>query len=303
MRDFDRVVITGPSGWIGRAAMAWLNRCYGAAWRERVVLFGSRARSIQGPDGDVAVRALEEITAADVENALVLHLAYLTKDKVSAVSDADFFAANLAIDDALLTALRAGRPRGVFVASSGAAADVERGRSRNLYGVTKLLQEERFGVYGRGSDASVLIGRIFNIAGPYINKLSEYAIGSFITQALQHGRIEIVAAIPVYRTYLHVDDLLDIVIGTLSSGAAPAGAIDLCGPLVVEMQDVAEAAIDALGLDRGVISRPPVDFARASMYLGDPCGARSLALANGSSLRDFATQVRDTIEYIRAAPG
>ena len=55
MAKFDRFVITGPSGWIGRAAMAWLHRRFGADWRNRTALFGSRARGDHRADSDLDV--------------------------------------------------------------------------------------------------------------------------------------------------------------------------------------------------------------------------------------------------------
>ena len=283
--------------------LAHLAEAMGPDWRDRVEVFGSKERTETLPGlGAVRVRALATITPADVADAAVVHLAYLTKDKVEALGDTEFFATNQTIDDQLLRALEGAQPRAVFVASSGAAADAERGVNRHLYGVTKLLQEDRFLDFGRRSGAPVLAGRIFNLAGPHINKLESYAVSAFLLQAFETGRIRIEARVPVYRSYLHVTDLADLVRRALLNPAGtPAHTVDLCGTEVVEMSDVAAAAARAVGLAKDRVERGAVDFERPSAYLGDSTQTRTLALRNALRLRDFATQVADTAAFMRSA--
>ena len=298
----QRLVLTGPTGWIGTACLAGFADRFGPDWTSRVALFGSTARPLRAPDGQVlAVRRLDSIGPADVEGALVLHLAYLTKDKAADLGDDAFTVMNRAIDAHVLRAVEGARPRGVFVASSGAAALAERGADRHPYGLCKLAQEARFLDWGARTGAPVLAGRIYNLAGPHINKLGAYALADFLVQALETGRIRIAAETPVYRSYLHVHDLCDLVIAALEREAAPSRPIDLCGPLVVEMQDVAEAAARATGLETSAIARGPVDFGRPSLYLGDATQTLGLARRLGVRLAPFERQVADTADFIRRA--
>ncbi len=300
----SRYVLTGPGGWIGSAYLAWFAANLGPAWPDRVSLYGSSARELTAPDGSkLWVRGLEDVRAADVDGAVVIHLAYLTKEKVEALGDQAFLAGNLGIDERLLSALSDGRPRGVFVASSGAAAQAEAGVDRHLYGMAKLMQEDRFLAWGREAGVPVLAGRIWNLAGPYMNKLESYALSSFLVQALQTGRIRVAAAVPVYRSYLHVGDLCALTTAVLAGGRAPETAVDLCGSLVVEMQDVAEAAAAATGLPPSAVERDSIDYARPSVYLGAAFETRSLAFASGVRLRDFAAQVADTAADLRERSG
>lgn len=293
-----RYVILGPTGWIGQAAMAWLASVIGHSWRDKVTCFGSSARAVSGPGGDIQVRDLKTLQAKDVEDAIVLHLSYLTKDKTASMSDADFFAANLGIDEVVLSALRGAHPRGVFVASSGAARDVAIGASRNLYGVTKLLQEERFETWARESGLTVLTGRIFNIAGPHINKLELYAISSFALQGLTTGRIRVDASLPVFRSFLHVRNLLEIVVAELLNGEPSKAAIDLCGAEILEMGQIAEAVARELGLSVSAIERGVIDYGRSSAYLGDPRATLTLAMKHRVTLASFLDQVRDTVAAV-----
>jgi nucleoside-diphosphate-sugar epimerase len=295
-------VITGPTGWIGRAALYHLVDTLGPEWARRVQAFGSQARTLELPGaGALEVRALSDLSAKDVDGAIVLHLAYLTQEKAGPLGASAFFSTNLAIDDAVASACREGRAKGVFVASSGAAGAAGDPSGRTLYGVTKLLQEDRFLKLGRETGTPTLVGRIYNISGPHINKIDSYALSSMIGMALRGEDLVINAGIPVYRSYLHVEDLVRLVLAQLSSGEdAPSSPIDLCGPLVVEMEDLARAVVAATGLpDSHPILRGKVDCNRPNVYVGDATAARGLALRHGLRLKDFETQVADTVAFLQ----
>lgn len=296
---FPRLVITGPTGWIGTVFLAQLARA-NAQWPRGVTLFGSSARQVDAPDGtSFAMRSFDTIGPKDVEGALVLHLAYLTKEKVELLGERAFFDTNSAIDERLLAACRDGRPRGVFVASSGAAALAERGRDRHLYGMCKLLQEDRFLDFGAKAGVPVLAGRIYNLGGPWINKLSAYAISNMLVQAFDTGAVRINATVPVYRSYLHVEDLCALVLAGLEDGLAPGRPVDLCGAEIVEMAHVAEEVVRVAGLGAVAIVREPLDYDRPAIYVGDPTQTLTLALRYGIRLRGLAAQVADTALYLR----
>ncbi len=301
--DAPRLVVTGPGGWIGTALLDALPRLWGADWAARVSLFGSSARTLEAPNGErLEVKALDTISAADTNGALVAHLAFLTKDKLGTLGAAAFFAGNQSIDAAVLRACRQGPPRGLFVASSGAAAQAQTGQGRELYGLCKLMQEDAFLTLGRDSGAPVLVGRIFNIAGPFINKVDAYAVSNLLRQAMSRGEVEVEATTPVYRAYLHVGDLCALILGALGKALGADAPIDLGGALTTEMEDVAREALRAVGAPLDAIRRAPVDWSRPSLYLGDPTGARTLALRLGMRLRSFAEQVDDTAAYLRRRP-
>lgn len=265
-----------------------------------MALFGSSTRDLAGPDGTVLpMKSLDAIGPDDVAGALVLHLAYLTKEKVELLGERAFFDTNSTIDEHLLAACRAGHPRALFVASSGAAALAEQGLDRHLYGMCKLLQEDRFLAFGKAAGVPVLAGRIFNLGGPWINKLGAYAISNMLVQALDTGSIRIGARNPVYRSYLHVEDLCRLVLGALEAGVSPGKPLDLCGTEIVEMADVAAAVAQVAGLKDGTILRDPVDYDRPVVYVGDSTQTRTLALRGQLDLRNLYAQVEDTARYLR----
>lgn len=293
-----RFVVTGPSGWIGRALLANLAARFGGTLDGRVTAFASSARSMDLPWGEqLAVRALESITAADVTGAHVVHLAYLTKEKAEEIGERAFTATNLAIDDAVLAALEGGAAS-VFVASSGAASLAADGMELHPYGLAKLRQEARFLEWGRRAGVPVIAGRIFNIAGPHINKVESYAISNFALQALDRKTIAISAQVPVFRSFLHVDDLANLVIEAAMAGVGRDRAVDLCGAEVLEMSDIAEAVGAAVGSDV-TIERGAIDVTRPSAYLGSFPDTKSLAMQTGRKLRPFDVCIMDTLHWLQ----
>ena len=297
------LVVTGPGGWIGTALLAVLARQHGAGWSERVRLFGASPRTLTMPDGSaLAVRALASIGPEDVAGADLVHLAYLTREKADELGAEAFFATNRAIDDAVLAACAAAPPRAIFVASSGAAAMAECGRDRHLYGICKLLQEDRFLALGAASGVPVLAGRIYNLGGPWINKLGSYAISAMLLQALVDGTIDILAATPVYRSYLHVGDLGALVLAALDRGIGAARPVDLCGSEVVEMADLAARVAAAVGIGPAAIRRPLLDHAQPSAYVGDATQTMTLAARCDVGLRGLTEQIADTASFLAELP-
>ena len=295
--DERRAVVTGASGWVGRAFIAHFKACYGPDWTRRVSLFGSSDYAMDFEGVSLEVKALRRITPSDVQGADVFHLAFLTPEKVQQVGEAVFRETNLQIDRALVKAMTAGQPRSVFVASSGAAALAAGAGSYRQYGAAKLQQEATMLEWGQSNDVPVLCGRIYNLAGPYLMKPETYAVGSFIAQAMRSGRIVVEAKVPVYRAYLHIMDLCKLATRVADTGLRLAGPVDLSGPLVTEIQEVAEAVANAVGLEPDAIRRVDVDFTRPSAYLGDATQLLSLAMRLGVRLAPFEDQVRATAGY------
>jgi nucleoside-diphosphate-sugar epimerase len=292
------IVITGARGWIGSALLAHIARAYGSGWSDQIRVFGQSAMQHRAPDGtELEMRALDTISSADVAGAIVIHLAYLTKEKVDILGERAFTETNINIDDQLLRVLDDTRPHAVFIASSGAAALAERGIDRHPYGMCKLRQEDRFLAWSAKSGVPVLAGRIFNLAGPYINKIESYAIGSFILQAKAKGVINVGAQTPVFRSFLHADDLCALILGAAHSGIGYQTPIDLCGAEVLEMGDIA-ALTAALYPEHVTVSRAQLHTDVANAYLGNFVQTKCLALELGLDLAPFRSQLADTIAWL-----
>jgi nucleoside-diphosphate-sugar epimerase len=265
-----------------------------------ICVFGSSAGELFLHDGSrLQVRPLASMTGEDVADSHVIHLAYLTREKADVLGHAAFATTNREIDARVMAAIRDAAPTSLFVASSGAAAMAEADEDSHPYGTGKLEQEDRFLTRARAHQVPALIGRIFNIAGPFINKLDAYAIGSFCLQALEHGEIKVAASTPTYRSYLHVDDLCTLVIEAALAGVGRDRPIDLCGAEVLEMEDLARVVARVAGGEVGVV-RPVLNCDSTSAYLGRYPDTGTLALQLGVSLADVRQQAVDTFRWVDA---
>jgi nucleoside-diphosphate-sugar epimerase len=297
----QRVVLTGPSGWIGKAMLAHIARRRAAsesALGGQVEAFASSARTMDLPWGEsLSVRALDTIRPDDVAGAHVIHLAYLTKEKVELLGERQFMDTVLGIDDALIGAIEAASPASLFVASSGAAALAAAGRDLHPYGVAKLRQEARFLEWGQRSGVPVIAGRIFNLAGPHINKVESYAISNMLIQAMTTRVITIAAHRPVFRSFLHVDDLCALALQAGLAGVGRETPVDMCGAEAVEMGDLA-LAIQTTIEGKVQLVRDSVDWKNPSAYLGDFPQTKALAMQLGLSFSPLSVSILDTLTWL-----
>ncbi len=271
--DQRRILLVGARGWIGRTVLALLHEALGpSCFANRVVCFGSASGEIALEDGTAVLqqplRALDTLPAMP---SLLLHLAFLTKDRIASM-DADIYASeNRALSRTVLDALD---PIGVdrlFVASSGAAAfadDAEAAADLRLYGSLKREDEEAFAGWAltRPDECRAAIGRIYSVSGPYINKPQNYALASFILDALAGRPIEVRAHMPVFRSYAAVRDLVSLVFAMLLADRGdPVLRFDTGGE-ALELETVARLTA---ALFHTRVHRQPITEPRENRYVGN----------------------------------
>lgn len=300
-----RVLITGASGWLGQAALELLATALGPRWGDQVQCFGSTARTLRLRDDiQVVQRPLAEMTTLPSRPSILLHFAYLTREKVAGMSPHDYMATNRAITQtAAAAADRVGVDR-VFLTSSGAVyAALAAPASINpalLYGRLKLEDEtlfERFAA--RDSGRRVMTARVFNLSGPYINKLDSYALASFIEQARRGSRIEIRAGHPVIRSYTSAENLLGVAFGGLLAASGENHLrFDTAGEQEVEVQELADA-VCAIVSPAATVQRLHLSpDGAADRYVGDGHFYRALAARLGVVEHDLPRQIKDTARYL-----
>jgi nucleoside-diphosphate-sugar epimerase len=291
-----RIVIAGAGGWIGLATLDLLNIALGDQLGSRVYAFGSSGRTLTLRDGTtIEQRALADLALLPAAPTILLHLAFLTKDRAETMNEEAYRAANRAIDDQILLALDAIGTQAVFVASSGAAASANPAAAMQLYGSLKREQEARFADWADRRRARAVIARIFNLSGPYINKQGSYALAAFIFDALAGGPIRISAPHRVVRSYVAIRELMSLVFALLLDGSRDVTRFD-SGGVPLEMQDIALAVAKRLGavaLDRTALDPSIVDD-----YSGDPAAYEELLARHGIAPVRFEQQVAETVEYL-----
>jgi nucleoside-diphosphate-sugar epimerase len=297
-----RVLVTGASGWLGRAALEMLVHGLGQDGPGRIEAFGSVARRLTLRDGtEILQRPLPELGDLPPRPSLLLHFAYLTREKMAGMSHDDYLATNREITRTVLEAgVRAGVERALLMSSGAVHAALAAPASTDpvlLYGRLKLEDEALFASFARSAAGRrALAVRLFNLSGPYINK--PYALVSFIEQAVA-GHIRVQARAPVTRSYTSVANLLGVGLGHLVSDEAdPFLCIDTAGEVEVEMGALAEAVRAAVNPSAGV-DRAAADGSPADRYVGDGRAYRALMRRHGIAEDPLARQIADTADYLR----
>lgn len=266
----------------------------------RLRAFASKPGRLELEGGmTVALEALADAAPLAGADWTVAHFAALGKDRTVDLPIADYVAQSHALYNAALRLIAsADRPRVIF-ASSGAVYGPE-GRAPALadepYGHMKGRQEAALADWCEGNGAPLTICRVFNVGGPYGNKLELYALSSLIRAALAGGDIPIRARGPVLRSYVHVEELMAVLVGrACSQSQGPSKPFDSAGPEVVEIGDLAAMVCTQLGLDPARIVRQLDAAAPVNRYAGD--GADYQAAVGGLGLTPIGLEaiVSDSI--------
>jgi nucleoside-diphosphate-sugar epimerase len=300
----ERVIVTGAGGWLGLATLEMLYALLGEAIHDRVVCFGSHERTLRLRGGlEVAQHPLAAMAELPAKPSLLLHLAFLTQEKARTLSPEAYAAANWTISLQVMTALDRVGVRGVFLASSGAAYladDPKAARTKRLYGALKKEDEDRFVGWAEDGRGRLVIARIFNLAGPYINKRASYALACFIADVLADRAIEISASNRVYRSYVAVEELMSVAFGALT--AEPSGIVrfDTAGA-ALEMDGIAHAVADTLA-PRLAVRRAAMTRDLPDRYVGDGAAYTALRDALGVRPVDLPEQIRQTAAFMAEWP-
>jgi nucleoside-diphosphate-sugar epimerase len=296
----QRIIITGASGWLGMATLELLSKCLGSEMAQRVVCFGSSPRELVLRDGTrVSQRALGELGDLVAQDSWLLHFAFLTKDRAEMMDEASYRSANTAIREIVVAALDKIGVEAVFVASSGAAAkalDGQAAPAMRLYGELKLMDEAAFSDWAERSGHRAVIGRIYNITGPYINKHGAYAIASFITDALAGRTISVTASRAVVRSNVAIRQLMSLVFALLDGVDGPVMRFD-SGGTPAELEDIATLVCTCLGgngVDRAAITNDMPD-----LYFGNFTEYGEITKAYKISDVSIEQQILETADYMK----
>jgi nucleoside-diphosphate-sugar epimerase len=305
-------VVTGANGWLGRATLAVLRHALGDECTARVTALGSRPGTVALDDGfQLPVAPLLGWTPPPGVRLCVCHYAFLTMDKVQGMDSAAYVAANEAIRAAVLGWIERGAVAAALVPSSGAVYDYLRGvadpalaaarpPAAVLYGRLKVEDEQAFAAACARHGVPLVLPRVFNLAGPGINKYGAYALASFIDQLQAGGDIAINARRPVLRSYYYIGDLLELCLGLLLRGGLPAPhTFDTAADETVELEALARRVAAVLSSSAGPRRAPLDPDAQADRYVGDRQAIAALEQALGVRPLDLDAQIAATAAYMK----
>lgn len=299
------VVVTGAGGWLGQAAVEMLADAFGESAAQRLALFSSGDRMYRLRTGEIlARRPLASIAELPHRPWLFFHFAYLTRERLGEFGLGEYVRVNRAITGDVIGAARRVNAAGLFVPSSGAVyrrnRELESDLEKNPYGVLKLEDERAFAGLAQDLGCRAVLPRVFNLSGPFINKLPSYALSSLILAAQGGQPLSIRAAHRVVRSYVHVADLIGLALAFLiGGGSEPIARFDTAGERAVEVAELADCIQAVLGTQLPV-ERPSLnpDPNFGDIYVGEREPMQSLLARHHIALLPLEDQIRDTALYL-----
>lgn len=299
-------VVTGGSGWIGRAVLDALESATDPSWfRGRVLVAASRSRAIRLRSGtEVPALSLAEIAEMPSQGPYVLlHLAALARDRASVMSASGFAGQSQLVRRLGLDLAGRDECRTVVVASSGAVYEVPAscaaGGGAEPYASAKRMDEVAFAELCGSRGIPFAISRIFNVSGPYMTRPHIYALGDLALQGIAGERIQVRARVATWRSYVGVMDVARVWLAAVGGGLLEGGRVfDVAGAEVVEVGALATRVRDALRRQEIEICRGDVGPGE-DRYVGDPVPFAELAAACGVEVGSLDRQIEDTIADLR----
>ena len=284
------IIITGASGFIGRATLQYFYKIFQDKIGELVFPISASQKNIK-LSNNFSIKTYDYSHNFDKNKTyIILHYSYATKARLETLSDDEFNKNCQKINDSLSKIIKNYRIESLIFPSSGAIYN-----QKNPYAQNKINDELYFLDLSKKYNFNLMIPRIFNLGGPFINQPQTYALNNFILQAKANKKIIINANNDVFRSYIHVENLIDLFFKWLIDKDKETPLIfDVSHPNKIEIKDLAKKIIEVLKIDCEIIlpnynSQNPSDD-----YVGDSRKILSLCKRYQIDLKYLEQIILDT---------
>ena len=223
----ERLLLFGGSGWLGRSLLHRLLP-YGL---QDVLVVGESSRLLTLPDRKIRVHSYSLAAAEEFQPSIVVHLAALTRDRLTAANKETYSETNRLLLRRGLALSRISSVSTVVSVSSGAALT-----DSGPYGASKREQESAFEDLRGEIPAQVVNARVWSVSGRFCTKPHAFAITSMIQEAKTFGTVTVRSESPVRRRYTDAGEFLDLAIR--AGKRRLISSIDSGGELI-ELEDLA----------------------------------------------------------------
>ena len=300
-RSSSCVAVVGASGWVGMALVDQILAAAPDLPPERLRLFGSSRRPLQLRDQRPLIEPLDALTGLGSGEWLILHAAIVGGDRVDGGDLQETRRRNDALLGRVLALADMADTRRLVTVSSGAVGRPDMGPpDRMAYTVMKREHEAVVAEWAHRTGKPILIPRVFNLGGPFINHTEAYALGAFILALARRGRITIGAADPVFRSFVHVSEMARVMLDMAVDETQSAEPFDVGGAEVVELGALARAVGQALGRNDPPIERQEPGDGPGDWYVGDGRRYQGALFRRGEHPTPLARTVADTVAYLAA---
>ena len=288
MTNIGKVLVTGGCGFIGANLVRYLHEH--TDWSVRVVddlRTGSRAY-LDDVVAEVQIGNVsnEEVLGSALDGVdAVVHLASQTGVVPSVEDPARDFVGNPLPTFRVLEGCRMrGIDRVVFASSGASLGEVTPPLHENIvprplspYGAGKLAGEAYCSAYAGSFGMRTVSLRFSNVYGPYSQHKKANAVPNFIKRSLENEPIEIFGDGKQTRDFIHVDDLCQGLIRSLTADDVAGEVFQLATGIETSIADLAAITQDVTGSDAdirfgerrpGEVYKSSVDITKARDILG-----------------------------------
>jgi len=243
------ILVTGINGWLGKS---FISTTIDNGKNYKLVGLSSRVQSqiifnIQNNEIKVPVKNFWNFSSPSDEVEGLVHLAFLTRDKLKKMSSSEYLHKNRQIIQRACSLIVDYKPKWVLTVSSGATQNSD---ESNYYGQLKLEEENALSNACKSSGSTLVIGRLWGATGFSMPINRNYAISDFICQALETGTIKVNSSFEVWRRYVDADQFMHLLYTSTLDGVSVV--INSGGPKI-EIGELANRIAFHLGIKERVV--------------------------------------------------
>jgi nucleoside-diphosphate-sugar epimerase len=212
----QNIVITGASGWLGRATIRAFVKEFGTPILDQISAFGASHKIITLHGiGEIQIRPLSDLLF--LQNCdFLFHYAFLTRDLLDK-SEVDVYReSNDLIRKIVSSFILLTKPEALIFCSSGAVSQRTKKQEQDFsYGVyAEMKAKEQVDLINMANSCGTrtIMCTLFSATGIDMVDPSKYAIGSLVQQALYGKEIVIESNGMVLRKYVDTEDLMQLLI-------------------------------------------------------------------------------------------
>lgn len=297
MQNFseNNFVIFGVSGWVGTSLCHYLSAELKIP-SERIFPISSTISQLSLLAGNLKCYRSEDILKLKPKNSIFFHLAFKGKEQVETLGENNFKKSNEEIRNTATKLINTIKPEALIYSSSGAACtETLKG---NPYAQQKKEDEFFFKNLAEKLQIKLLIPRIFNIAGYYINKHEIYAISDLLIQAVKNKKMQINASCKIVRSYIEIFDLYKIIFAWLNDRTTTYDLFETANNKSYDLVELALLVNKLLKNDYPISYNLDSNLAD-NIYVGNITKQAELCRKYNITLKDTYQCLSSTYEYLK----
>lgn len=299
-----KIYITGATGWLGRTFLHELQSVIEPKhFNKRVIAFGSKKSAIKSTNYckskeiTIPINQLSDLEKhAGTEKKLLIHCAFLTKDRMKEYGTKRFTAINQTITETVAVFLKSSRNTKAVVMSSGAAS-IEENKEKeetisereDAYGYLKLKEER---IITGLTDTQIL--RIYALTGQFIRTPETFAIGDLLIKAINGERLVINSTYPIVRSYCNASDIAKCATRWLLGEEKSKGIVHATSN-TVSLTSLANLITNIYCLPPPIVK---LNCGQANSYCHSPIGFDRMLREHGLTAKPLEKQIEETAEGI-----